>query len=78
MALFSTYEWAPQRRVATWDGSQSFLNNFTILLSYISTLKNTVKKMLTYKVILHKKGIGVEIGGKRDTFLEIEEKRETS
>ena len=34
--------------------------------------------MLTYKVILHKKGIDVEIGGKRDTFFEIEEKRETS
>ena len=36
------------------------------------------KKNLTHKVILNIKGIHVEIGGKRDTFLEIEEKRETS
>ena len=34
--------------------------------------------MLMYKVVLHKKRIDVEIGGKRDTFLEMEEKRETS
>ena len=61
--------------------SQSFLNNFTILLSlYISNFKKCIlkKSFLTYKVTLHKKGIDVEIGGKRDTFIEIEEKRETS
>ena len=34
--------------------------------------------MLTYKIILHKKGADDEIGEKRDTFIEIEEKRETS